>query len=283
MRILVTGAGGQLGVEVVAAFAVSDHHEVIAADHPMLDVVDRDAVLGLVGSTRPDAVVNCAAHTDVDGCESDEAGAFARNAWAVRNLAEAARRFDAHLCQVSTDYVFSGDKPAPYHEWDTPDPRSVYGASKLAGEREAGAGATVVRTAWLCGPTGHNIVRTILRLAEGDGTLRFVDDQVGSPTHAADLAAVIARLVLDRRPGVFHVTNSGAASWYEVARRVVGAAGGDPDRVEPVTTADLQPPRPAPRPANSVLENRALALAGLDAPGEWGPAFDRLVGQILAG
>lgn len=282
MKVLVTGAGGQLGTEVAAAFAQRPHDEVIALSHGALDVTDRDAVLGAVGTHRPDAIVNCAAYTDVDRCESDEVGAYALNAWAVRHLAEAGRRFDAHLCQISTDYVFSGDKATPYHEWDPTSPRSVYGASKLAGEVEAGETATVVRTAWLCGPTGHNIVKTILRLAaRDDSPLQFVDDQVGSPTHAGDLATTLRRIVVDRRPGIWHVTNAGSVSWYEVARRVLAAAGHDPERVHAVTTADLQPPRPAPRPANSVLENRALTLAGLEGPGEWGDAFDRLVAQIV--
>ena len=181
MKALVTGAAGQLGADVADRLAASGH-EVVAASRRDLDITRRNQVLGAVGAVRPDAVVNCAAYTAVDSCETDADRAFAVNSLAVRHLAEAARRFDAHLCHLSTDYVFSGDKPEPYHEWDRPDPRSVYGASKLAGEQEAGEAATVVRTSWLCGRHGANMVGTVLRLAAEDAPMRFVTDQRGSPS-----------------------------------------------------------------------------------------------------
>ena len=279
MRVLVTGAGGQLGHDVAARF-VSSGHEVIAAARQEMDVTRRDQVLGAVGSFRPDAVVNGAAYTAVDACETDADQAYLVNALAVRHLAEAARRFDAHLCHVSTDYVFSGDKAEPYHEWDRPDPRSVYGASKLAGEQEAGEEATVVRTSWLCGRHGANMVSTVLRLAAEGGPLRFVDDQRGSPSFTPDVAAVIERLCVDRRPGLYHAANQGSLSRYEFAQEIMAAAGHDPDHVEPIATADLQPPRPAIRPANSALENRALALAGLEQPSHFREPLRRLVDKI---
>lgn len=280
MKVLVTGAAGQLGQDVTAQFAVSGH-EVVAASRRDLDISRRDEVLGAVGSVRPDVLVNCAAYTAVDACESEAERAYGVNAWAVRHLAEATRRFDVHLCHVSTDYVFSGDKAEPYHEWDQPDPRSVYGASKLAGEREVGEAATVVRTSWLCGRGGSNMVGTVLRLAAEDGPLRFVDDQRGSPSFAPDVAAVIERLCADRRPGLFHVTNQGEASWYEFAQEIMVAAGYDAERVKPITTVELDPPRPAPRPANSVLENRALSLAGLALPADFREPLSRLVAELL--
>ena len=279
MRVLVTGASGQLGRDVAARFA-SSGHEVIAAGRPELDIAGRDQVLGVVGAVRPDVVVNCAAFTAVDACETDIEGAYEVNALAVRHLAEAARRWDAHLCHISTDYVFSGDKPEPYHEWDRPDPQSVYGASKLAGEHEAGPSATIVRTSWLCGRYGSNIVGTVLRLAAEGGPLRFVNDQRGSPSFTPDVAAVIEQLCADRRPGLYHVTNQGDVSWYGFAREIMVAAGHNPDRVEPITTAELDPPRPAPRPANSVLENRALGLAGLALPAEYREPLRRLVADL---
>ncbi len=279
MRVLVTGAAGQLGRDVVERFAASGH-EVVAAGRGDLDISQRDQVLGAMGAVRPDAVVNCAAYTAVDDCETNAARAFAVNSLAVRHLAEAARRLDAHLCHLSTDYVFSGDKSEPYHEWDQPDPRSVYGASKLAGEQEAGEAATVVRTSWLCGRHGANMVGTVLRLAADDGPMRFVTDQRGSPSFTPDVAAVIERLCADRRPGLYHVTNQGEASWYELAREVMVAAGLDPDRVAPITTAELVPPRAAPRPANSVLENRALALAGLELPVDFREPLRSLVAEL---
>ena len=281
MRVLITGAAGQLGHDVAAQFADSGH-DVAAAARQELDIVQRNQVLGVLGSVRPDVLVNCAAYTAVDDCETDAEQAFAVNSLAVRHLAEAAARFDAHLCHISTDYVFSGDKTEPYHEWDRPDPRSVYGASKLAGEQEAGSAATVVRTSWLCGRRGSNMVGAVLRLAAEGGPLRFVSDQRGSPSFTPDVAKVIERLCADRRPGLYHVTNRGQTTWYEFAREILAAAGHDPDRVEPITTAQLVPPRPAPRPANSVLENRALALAGLELPADFREPLKRLVAELRA-
>ncbi|WP_419928322.1 dTDP-4-dehydrorhamnose reductase [Candidatus Poriferisocius sp.] len=280
MRVLVAGAAGQLGQEVTAQFAASVH-EVVAVSRRELDVSRRDQVIGVVGSVRPDVLVNCAAYTAVDACETDAERAYEVNSWAVRHLAEAARRFDVHLCHVSTDYVFSGDKAEPYHEWDQPDPRSVYGASKLAGEQEAGSAATVVRTSWLCGRHGSNVVTTVLRLAAEGGPLRFVSDQRGSPSFAPDVAAVIERLCVDRSPGLFHVTNQGDVSWYEFVREVMTAAGHDPDRVEPIKTAELDPPLAAPRPANSVLENRALMLASIPIPSDYRESLARLISEYM--
>ena len=280
MKVLVAGAAGQLGKDVVARFAASGH-DVVAAVRSDLDVSLREQVLGAVGAVGPDVLVNCAAYTAVDDCETDPYRAYEVNAWAVRHLAEAARRFDVHLCHISTDYVFSGDKGEPYHEWDRPDARSVYGASKLAGEQEAGEGATLVRTSWLCGPSGTNVVGTVLRLAAEETPLRFVTDQRGSPSFTSDVAVVIERLCSERRPGLYHVTNQGEASWYEFAREIMVAAGYDPDRVVPITTAELDPPRAAPRPANSVLENRALSSSGLELPPDFRLPLKRLVAELV--
>ena len=265
MRVVVTGAGGQLGHDVVLACRAAGD-DVHGFDRHALDVTSRDAFLGAVTALRPDAVIHTAAWTAVDACESDSLRAFTANALAVRWAAEACRASGAHLVHVSTDYVFDGAKTEPYHEWDVPNPRSVYGRSKLAGEREAigaGIGAAVVRTSWVCGEAGTNMVKTILRLAAERPTLSFVADQVGHPTFTADLAPHLRRLAVDRRSGLHHLTNSGAVSWYEFAREVVAAAGRDPGMVTPITTADLQPPRPAPRPANSRLDNAVARLAGL--------------------
>ena len=223
-------------------------------------------MLGVVTQWRPDVVVHAAAWTEVDACESAPDRAFRVNALAVRWVVEACDRVGAHLVHLSTDYVFDGIKADPYVEWDEPGPRSVYGASKLAGEREAealGAAATVVRTSWVAGEHGANMVKTVLRLAAEHDRLTFVDDQRGHPTFTADLAPVLRRLALDRRSGVHHVTNQGAVSWFEFAREVMRAAGRDPDVVAPIATAELHPPRPAPRPANSVLDNAVLRAAGL--------------------
>jgi dTDP-4-dehydrorhamnose reductase len=204
------------------------------------------------------------------------------NATGTRHIAEAAALVGAHVVYVSTDYVFDGTSPRPYREWDAPCPTSVYGASKLAGERECRPGSTIVRTSWLCGAHGANIIGTALRLAEGDGELRFVDDQHGSPTFTADLAPAVVTLGLDRRPGIFHVTNSGATTWWGLVRAVLAEAGGDPERVLPVGTAELDPPLLAPRPAYSVLDNMALRLSGLPALPDWQDGLARLVPALRA-
>lgn len=266
MRALVTGAGGQLGREVEAALRSSRHHEVLALSHAELDVADRERVLQVCAEWRPEVVINAAAFTAVDRCETEPGTAYAANALGPRNLAEAARLTGAHLLHVSTDYVFDGTSPDPYREWDEPRPLSVYGRSKLAGEREVLLGlpgAAVVRTSWVCSRHGSNMVKTVLRLAASAGPLRFVDDQRGCPTFADDLAGMLVRLAISRTPGVFHVTNQGDTTWYGFAREVLAAAGEDPGRVEPIKTAELHPPRPAARPANSVLDNAALRLLGI--------------------
>lgn len=280
MRVLITGAGGQVGRELVEVFEAPDHHEVIALDRAGLDIGDREAVLAAVTSIRPDVIINPAAWTAVDACESDPDRALRDNALAVRHLADAARRVDARIVHLSTDYVFDGSKESPYLEWDTPDPASVYGSTKLAGERELGPDATIVRTSWVCGFHGANMVRTILRLAAEHDTLSFVDDQRGHPTFADDLARMVHRLVIDQRPGIFHVTNQGAVSWFEFAREVLRAAHLDPDRVHPVSTEDLLPKRPAPRPANSVLDNAALRLSGVELLDDFRIPLERLVTRL---
>jgi len=239
---------------------------VTALDRQALDVTDRGAALGVVRSARPDVVVNCAAWTAVDACEGDPQRAEAANATAVQHLVEACDAVGSRLVQISTDYVFDGTLDRPYREDDATNPQSVYGRSKRAGELAAlamGEGSVVVRTSWVCGTRGSNMVKTVLRLAAERPELAFVDDQVGHPTFTQDLAPLLRRVVTDGLHGLVHATNQGACSWYDFAREVVAAAGRDPSMVRPISTADLQPPRPAPRPANSVLENVALAAAGI--------------------
>ena len=202
------------------------------------------------------------------------------NAFGARNVAEAARLVGAHLVHVSTDYVFDGTLPRPYTEWDEPNPMSVYGRSKRAGELEV-TGATVVRTAWVCGRHGSNMVKTLLRLAGGTGPLRFVDDQHGCPTFTEDLAGMLLQLGISRRPGLFHVTNQGPTTWYQFARDTLALAGADPGRVEPISTAELDPPRPAPRPANSVLDNAALRHSGIALLPDHHEPLERTVKALL--
>ncbi len=279
--MLVTGAGGQLGRELVDAFTGSGH-EVVACDHARLDVSDREQALQTIGHVRPQAVVHTAAWTDVDGCEDEPDRAFAVNALGTRHVAEAARLAGARVCYVSTDYVFDGTAGRPYTEWDTPNPLSIYGRSKLAGEMVLGADDTVVRTSWVCSRHGRNFVKTVVARARRGQRLTMVDDQHGCPTFADDLAGAVCRLVTARLPGTFHVTNQGVTTRYGFARDVVSAAGLDPALVEPVQTMELRPPRPAPRPAYGVLDNAALRLSGQSLLPDHHEPLERLVKELMA-
>lgn len=301
LRVLVTGASGQMGRDLVDALEGrvpagglrADPRtarlgerlpcEVLGLGHDRLDVSSRSAVLGVFEGFRPDVVFHAGAWTAVDACEADPDRAFRVNGLGSRNVAEAARRFGGHVVYVSTDYVFDGTSDRPYLEWDRPNPLSVYGRSKLAGETEVSHEAAVVRTSWVCGVHGSNMVKTILRLAGGEGPLRFVDDQRGCPTFTADLAGALLTIGTERLSGVYHVTNQGPTTWFEFARQVLGVSGGDPGRVEPIATSDLDLPRPAPRPANSVLDNAALRLSGLPLLPDWREALERMVAALGAG
>ena len=283
MRLLVTGAGGQLGHDLLATVPDGGSGcEVIGVTHSQLDVADRTGVMEALTTLRPEVVVHAGAWTAVDGCEEDPDHAYRVNSLGTRNVAEAARRVGAHVCYVSTDYVFDGTSDRPYREWDPTNPLSVYGKSKLGGERELSPSSTIVRTSWVCGAHGANMVKTVLRLAGGSGPLQFVDDQRGCPSFTFDLAKTIRMLALDRRPGVFHLTNEGDTTWYEFARQVLEAAGQDPQRVTPISTQQLSPPRPAPRPGYSVLDNYALRESGLPGLPPWQASLRTLVDQLIA-
>jgi dTDP-4-dehydrorhamnose reductase len=271
MRIVVTGAGGMLGRDVVAS-AHAGGHEPLAFARSELDVTDADAVRESIANARPDVVVNCAAWTDVDGAEADEAGATAVNGHGAGYVAAAAGEVGAPVIYPSTDYVFDGHKREPYLESDPVDPRSAYGRSKLAGERATAAATTahhVVRTAWLFGLAGKNFVDTMLRLGRERDTVSVVDDQVGSPTFTGHLARALVALAGSTRYGLHHAAAAGECSWFEFARAIFDRARVD-CRVEPTTSAELS--RPASRPAYSVLRSErgdAIELppwrAGLDA------------------
>lgn len=261
MKVLVTGASGQLGTDVVTE--LRDRHEVIGCGHTDLDITDAAAVTVCVATVLPDVIVNCAAWTAVDACEGDPERADRVNGAGPANLVAAAGPIGARIVHMSTDYVFDGSKPTPYVETDEPNPASAYGRSKLLGEHAMRPEDAILRTAWVMGPHGNNILKTVLRLLEGDGELHFVDDQHGCPTFTGDLATAVGWFVDEDHPGLFHVTNAGPTSWYELACEISEVAGHDAGRVHAIATADLDPPRPAPRPANSVLENAELRAAGL--------------------
>jgi dTDP-4-dehydrorhamnose reductase len=290
VRVLVTGAGGQVGSEIVAHLESraarrvrGEPWVVLGTTHGELDVSSRDVTLAEIVRAEPDLIIHAAAWTDVDGCEIDLAKAYAVNALGTRHVAEAARLLGAHVCYISTDYVFDGTADRPYTEWDRPNPLSGYGRSKLGGELELDRSATIVRTSWVFGRTGKNFVKTVLRLATGQDQLRFVDDQRGSPTYAGDLAAKVVDLAVARRPGIYHVTNQGDTTWHGLAAAIVRLAGEDPRRVRPISTSELQPARPAPRPAFSVLDNAALRLDGDELLRPWESALQDLVGELAGG
>jgi dTDP-4-dehydrorhamnose reductase len=273
MRLLVTGAGGQLGADLVRT---AGDHEVVGLTRAELDVCDPAAAEKAVVDVRPDVVLNAAAYTAVDDAETDEATATAINGEAPANLARVCALHDVNLVHVSTDYVFAGDASSPY-EVDAPTgPRSAYGRTKLAGEQAVRSllpeRSWVVRTAWVYGATGRNFVKTMARLAGVRDTVTVVDDQRGSPTWSRDLAAgLIALAAAAPPPGIYHYTNAGETSWYGLARAVFEEVGADPDRVRPTTTAAF--PRPAPRPAYGVLSGAAWTAARLPAPRPWRDAL----------
>src|SRR5215218_10099537 len=247
MRLLVTGAAGMLGRDVVAA-AESAGHDVVALARRDLDITDAGAVRAAVARSAPDAVINCAAWTDVDGAEADEAGATLVNGTAAGHVAAAA----PYVIHVSSDYVFDGTASEPYVEDDATGPRSAYGRSKLAGEHAVAAAGdhAIVRSAWLFGVHGKNFVTTMLRLAEDRQEVDVVADQIGCPTFTGHLAPALVEIAERRLTGVLHVAGGGACSWCDLARTTFEEAGAD-CRAVPVTTAEF--PRPAERPAWSVL------------------------------
>lgn len=256
-------------------------HDVTAIDIEELDIRDWSRVRDFVGDVRPELVFHCAALTQVDDCEDRKDEAFAVNALGSRNVAVACRRVGAPMVYPSTDYVFDGEKGGPYDEFDRPRPLSVYGRSKLAGEewvRRHLPEHWIVRSAWLFGPEGKNFVRTMVEKGRAESVLKVVDDQVGSPTYTMDLATGLVDLAETLPFGTYHMTNSGTASWHELAVEALNAAGVKVD-VERIDTAATG--RPAPRPRYSVLRNRCLELSGRTPLRHWREAVSEYVRQDL--
>jgi dTDP-4-dehydrorhamnose reductase len=276
-KLLITGAAGQLGQALIQAGARQDW-AVAATDLPELDITDPQAVWGELSRQRPEVVINAAAATRVDDLESNPDEALRVNGLGPRNLAVACRRLGIKLIHLSTDYVFDGAKPGPYVEWDATGPLSVYGRSKLLGEewvRQQCPDHFIVRTAWLYGVPGPNFVTAILargRSLGPGGELHVVQDQRGTPTSALALAPQLLALAGTEAFGTYHATCHGETTWYEFAGLILRTAGLTA-RVTPCTTAEFV--RPAPRPANSVLENRLLQVTGLDLMPPWQEAYQQ--------
>jgi dTDP-4-dehydrorhamnose reductase len=260
VKVFVCGAGGMLGQDVVRAATLANH-EVVAFERLELDITDAAAVSALVDRENPQAVVNCAAYTNVDGAEDEPGEALRVNAEGARNVAAAAAEIGASVVYPSTDYVFDGTKPEPYVESDEPSPLSSYGRTKLAGElatREANPSHHVVRSSWLFGEGGRNFVETMLELGREQGQVVVVRDQVGSPTWTLHLGEGLVRMLDSRAFGVHHMAAAGECSWYDFAREIFARASVD-CHVLSCTTEELG--RPAPRPAYSVLRSeRAEAI-----------------------
>lgn len=259
-KIIVTGCNGQLGRAINELYAGTEDISFVNTDVGELDITDIDSVMGLVREVKPYAIINCAAHTNVDGCETDYDNAFRINAIGPRNLSIASRETGAKLMHISTDYVFDGkSRQNPYVETDATDPQSAYGSTKLAGEvfvRDFADRYFILRTAWLYGD-GKNFARTMVRLSENHDQIRVVNDQFGSPTSASELAKAIDALLFTENYGLFHATCEGSCCWADFAREVLRLAGKKTEIVD-VTTAEYG--AVAPRPAYSILENRMFKL-----------------------
>ncbi|WP_312420439.1 dTDP-4-dehydrorhamnose reductase [Anaerospora hongkongensis] len=265
MKVAVTGANGQLGKEIARQGA---KHELILTDYDTLDVTDYSAVTAFMKTVRPDAVIHCAAYTNVDGAEADYDGAFRINAVGTQNLAAGCLETAARLVYVSTDYVFDGQTRQPYREFDSVNPQNVYGLTKQHGEeivRQLLGRHYIVRTAWLYGE-GSNFTRTMLNLAAKNSTLKVVNDQIGTPTSTVDLARAIYALLATDAYGTYHGTCQGQCSWYDFACEIFRQAGKQV-KVLPVTTDEF--PRPAKRPAYSVLDNYMLRMTIGDPMRNW--------------
>lgn len=277
MKVLVTGAGGQLGSDLVTAFR---DHEVVGLARADLDVTDEPAVVAAIRDHAPDLVVHAAAFTKVDACESEPDTAWRVNALGSWWVARACALAGAAMVAVSTDYVFDGTATRPYTEFDPVHPVSVYGRTKEAGEqlvRQTLDRHYVVRTSWVLGVHGGNFVKTMLRLGRERGAVSVVNDQTGSPTFAFDLAPAIRRLAVSGRYGTYHLTNSGACTWFDLAAATFEEAGLQV-ALTPTDTATFG--LPAPRPAYSVLDNRMARMTGLEPLPPWRDSLKRLVAEL---
>ncbi|MGG4500773.1 dTDP-4-dehydrorhamnose reductase [Paenibacillus polymyxa] len=274
MRILVTGASGQLGKDVVKVFQ-EQGHDVVGYDREQLDITDLDQAIKIVGQYQPEAVIHCAAYTAVDAAETDLDTAYQVNAAGTRNMVLAAEKAGAKLVYISTDYVFDGTAEQPYHEYDNTNPQSIYGKSKRAGEvltQTLSSRYFIVRTSWVYGLYGNNFVKTMLKLGQEKPHLQVVNDQKGSPTYTVDLVRFLAELIQTEKYGVYHASNSGSCTWYEFTKAIFEEAV---DILDATIIAILEPcstdqfPRPAARPKNSVMEHIAIRTNGLNNLRHW--------------
>ncbi|KPV45227.1 dTDP-4-dehydrorhamnose reductase [Alicyclobacillus ferrooxydans] len=275
MKVLVTGANGQLGRDVLSLFSAS--HDVYGFSHSELDITNAKQTASIIDAVTPDVIIHTAAYTAVDKAEESPEQAYLVNAEGTRNVALAADKVRAKLCAISTDYVFDGDTEHPYCESDTPNPRNVYGATKLAGEhfiQECTNSYFIVRTSWVFGIHGNNFVKTMLRLGQGGKSIRVVNDQFGCPTYTKDLAQFLLELIGSNKFGIYHATNTGQCSWYEFAKEIFTQASLTVD-LSPCSTEEF--PRPARRPKYSVLAHSEIERNGFNDLPTWQDALERFL------
>lgn len=282
-KIIVTGCNGQLGIAMNKQYESNTDIELVNTDVAELDITNIDEVMNMVKEVKPYAIINCAAYTNVNACESDVDNAYKVNAIGPRNLSIAATEMGAKLVQVSTDYVFPGNADKPYKEFDLTGPQGVYGASKLAGEnfvKEFAKDYYIVRTAWLYGE-GKNFAKTMLQLSEKNDKVRVVGDQFGTPTSTTELAKAIAHLVSTENYGTFHGTCEGSCHWAEFASEIFRLAGKKTE-VEAITTMEYEAGNPAsaPRPAYSILENYMFKLTSDFRFADWHEAIETYIRNL---
>ncbi len=281
MKILVTGARGMLGSAVMSYALTDSGVSAVGADIDDFDICDASAAAGFIDKLMPDAVIHCAAFTNVDAAESDSEKAFRVNAMAVRDLAAICAARGIKLAVISTDYVFDGSKESPYGEYDLPSPINVYGMSKYYAERYCGhicSKSFIVRTSWLFGANGGNFVGAILKKAAAEGELSVVNDQFGSPTYTKDLAAFLIELVKTEKYGIYHATNDGYCNWHDFAREILNISGLSSVKLYSVSTENFK--RPAARPKNSRLLKTALYCSGFKKLRTWQDALADYINEI---
>lgn len=274
MKIIVTGASGQLGTDVVSRLQ-SLGHEVIGYSSIEMDITNLEVVRKNVKHVMPSLIIHSAAYTQVDLAEQEIDRAYLVNAIGTRNIAMVASELRAKVVYISTDYVFDGRNNRPYTEYDLTNPQSIYGKSKLAGENYIKGWVKeyyILRTSWVFGANGNNFVKTMLKLGKERDQINVVHDQIGSPTYTQDLAEFIGKLIECDYYGIYHVSNSGICSWYEFAKAIFELSGNHRVNVHPISTSEF--PRPAPRPAYSVMDPMSIRLNGFVPLRNWKEALN---------
>lgn len=278
MKVLVTGANGQLGQDLVSI--LQGIHEVFGFGSKELDVRNLEQCRLIFRQIKPDVIIHAAAYTAVDQAETDDDNAFAVNAFGSRHIAMAAEEIGAKLCYISTDYVFDGTSDKPYKEYDNTNPQSIYGKSKLAGEllvQSLSNRYFIIRTSWVYGQHGNNFVKTMLKLGLEKPSLKVVADQIGSPTYTVDLCHFILDLISSEKYGIYHASNTGSCSWFEFAKAIF-AESGYSTQVEPCTTDEF--PRPAPRPRHSVMDHQSIRANSFTDLRPWREALSEFIESI---